>query len=295
LTAKEATKPGGSFSWVPGFIRGPLPDRRRLFTTRPKARVGLLLALAATSCAFDDGDPWGVADLSLDVVLAGSQWVRTSEDYEVIVDELVLEVEGVAIEIDDGEAAATSFDPAHPPPGYSNCHGGHCHAEGGGLVPYAEIPGGGGEGGTELRREGAAVSVGAQPTPVALGACSVDNCWLPRGEVHGVSAEVHELELIARVRDTRSPSRLSAPEVMFEGAVPVEAAIEEPVTGHTIGLGEALGLRIAGRLIVPEQLFDGLDLANAPAVISTSSAASQVAENLSRHGHLELVVTRYEP
>jgi hypothetical protein len=35
--------------------------------------------------------------------------------------------------------AGASFDPANPPEGFALCHGGHCHAEDGSLVDYADV------------------------------------------------------------------------------------------------------------------------------------------------------------
>lgn len=38
-----------------------------------------------------------------------------------------------------GSAGSASFDPANPPPGFTLCHGGHCHADDGSLPTYEEV------------------------------------------------------------------------------------------------------------------------------------------------------------
>jgi len=264
---------------------------------RCRSSAALALALLG-GCAFEDGDPWGVADLSLDVMFAPSAdrlssdgWLRTSADYEVRVDTMRLEIDGLTIRIGDDSGQAIGFDPANPPAGYSLCHNGHCHAADGRLVPYEEIAAevGGAPSGFELRRPGSEVTVSAQPTPVTLGPCSVADCWLERGSLQTVAAEVHELALVVEVRDTRAPPRL-APTTM-QTTIAVEGRIDEPVTKQDVDRTEALGLRVAARLVVPDRLFDSAELA---AGIGTSTIATQLASNLTEHGRLDLTITRYD-
>lgn len=128
----------------------------------------LAAALAPAACTFEDGRGWATlrataaAELTVDEAHApdaaaeeaGATFV-TDQGYPVQVTELTARV--VAVELletasgagSGGEAAP--FDPASPPPGYTLCHAGHCHATDGRLVSYedieAELAGGGGASG----------------------------------------------------------------------------------------------------------------------------------------------------
>ncbi len=66
----------------------------------------------------------------------GDGAVLTDLGHEVHLDTLQLTVSDVRLVALAGSA---DFDPADPPPGYGNCHDGHCHADDGSLVSYAEI------------------------------------------------------------------------------------------------------------------------------------------------------------
>jgi hypothetical protein len=68
--------------------------------------------------------------------------VLTNRGYEVSLVSLDIDVERLALEALQGGAEAAPFDPAHPPPGFLLCHGGHCHAVDGRLVEYAEVEAG---------------------------------------------------------------------------------------------------------------------------------------------------------
>jgi hypothetical protein len=72
----------------------------------------------------------------------------TDLGYAVALEQLTLEVDELGLDSLTTAGAGGTFDPAHPPPGYTLCHGGHCHADDGSLVSYAEveaeIAGGGG-------------------------------------------------------------------------------------------------------------------------------------------------------
>jgi hypothetical protein len=112
-----------------------------------KPRRGALLALLPVmlGCTLDAGHGFATiesARLSVEFEpgiardLAGA--TLTDLGYVVSLDRLTLHAsELVLLELDIG--AAQSFDPANPPPGYTLCHGGHCHAADGRLVDYAEV------------------------------------------------------------------------------------------------------------------------------------------------------------
>lgn len=108
-------------------------------TTQKKMLLIGFAALLATGCAIADGEPWGWATAQVSatgaIVEAGGE-----------------PADGVTIESVDAYANirlaetrtssggdGSSFDPASPPPGYTLCHNGHCHAENGDLVPYEDV------------------------------------------------------------------------------------------------------------------------------------------------------------
>lgn len=97
-------------------------------------------------CTFQPGTAFGRldafdADLSFQAGAArdlGDGVVLTDLGYHVDLTALSVQVDSVELQELQG-AAGVTFDPANPPEGYGLCHGGHCHAEDGSLVSYAEI------------------------------------------------------------------------------------------------------------------------------------------------------------
>jgi hypothetical protein len=105
----------------------------------------LLLPLSLTGCTFTPGT--GFTTLSGASVGAdfrpgargdATDGVFTNLGYTVTVDAFELSLgDAELLELQGG--AGGLFDPADPPEGYSLCHNGHCHADDGRLVSYAEI------------------------------------------------------------------------------------------------------------------------------------------------------------
>jgi hypothetical protein len=105
-----------------------------------------ILLLFASGCAWDAGHGFStIAGASVSASfepetarsLDGS--VLTDLGYVVTPEELSLAIDDVEIETLAGAGQAQTFDPGHPPAGYTLCHGGHCHASDGRLVPYEEV------------------------------------------------------------------------------------------------------------------------------------------------------------
>ena len=104
-----------------------------------------VVALGASSCAFDDGDPWARASFELSLGfepgaarLDDEGRLVTPGDWAIALETPIAHVDSVTLTM-AGEAGTLSFDPAEPPPGYSLCHNGHCHADDGRLVDYEDI------------------------------------------------------------------------------------------------------------------------------------------------------------
>ena len=111
--------------------------------------ASLLAALAAFSfaaCAIGDGDPMAAVRPTLTAEIHFHEedmnpdgWLILEEGGLLKIEQAVLTVGEVRVLASSSKSSVTAFDPANPPEGYSLCHGGHCHADDGSLVPYAEI------------------------------------------------------------------------------------------------------------------------------------------------------------
>lgn len=99
-----------------------------------------------SACTFAPGAGFGdLAEASLSAALVpgaardlGGGEVLTQAGYAVRVDTFELDLGDLSLLALSG-GGSTSFDPANPPEGYTLCHGGHCHADDGSLVDYADI------------------------------------------------------------------------------------------------------------------------------------------------------------
>jgi hypothetical protein len=233
-----------------------------------------LVLVVGPACAWRDGGPFGEVTVELttrwtDVPARGGAWQKLASDYEVLVTSASATFGALSL-VDVG-TAALNFDPADPPPGYSNCHSGHCHADDGRLVPYeeiaAEIAGGGGPaavlalavGSRELRTGGSAVLP-----------CDAGVCALPLATIGRVELPIVRLELAGQVRDTRTPPRVAG-EVAWtialdraEDAAPAIGALALPVDR-----GHAPRIALTVRALPSVALLDGVAFDQDPLPITT--------------------------
>jgi hypothetical protein len=126
-------------------------DRRRERLVR--AALAAALGLALSACTFEDGRGWATlrataeADLAIDLATdaerAGGDdaTLVTDQGHSVRVTTLTATVQAVLLYQAGGSGGGSGavFDPASPPPGYTLCHAGHCHATDGSLVSYEDI------------------------------------------------------------------------------------------------------------------------------------------------------------
>lgn len=268
------------------------------------------VALLAAGCVSGPGQPWGVADLHLEAgfpipadrrLADGS--LLTAAGYGIALERVRLGIDGVdlGMAVTGGPSA---FDPSDPPPGYSLCHNGHCHADGGGLPTYAEIAakllGTTGETpGVTLPIEQTVVLLSApQPLPLAATACS-DACVLPRGELQVLRIRTGVLYVEGQVRDVQGgPPRLPVAGLRLEVAVPVEVALGAPVQG-AIDNGEPVGVRVRGRFLLGAALFDGVDFGSMPrtahGIASLAPALADVRDRLRASSQFTATVERFDP
>lgn len=260
--------------------------------------IGALLSAGASSlagCAFSDGDPWGEAEWSVEARFdeagrASESGLRTSDDYRVVVEQLNWSVQAVQLAYALGDSVE-GFDPSDPPPGYSLCHNGHCHADSGELVDYediaAELAAESGQGGAVITQAiETRLAIEASPTVFPLGACS-NECRLERGRIATATVQTGELYLVARVTDAREgdAERLNGESLQVELRV-----------NSQLDLQSALDLEIDGRrdpvvhfdasLTIDAGLFDGLQWADETAL------AAGLASALEDHASLTLSTTR---
>lgn len=197
--------------------------------------IGVLALLAISGCAFGPGLPFAVLEPALTVALtvpagrdAGEGWQRLDNDYQVLFEELEVEVADLVL-LETAAAGPISFDPANPPPGYTICHNGHCDREDGALVPYeevqAELDGGGSGPRTVVTLP--AGSFDALAAERRLLGCE-PSCDLPLAEISRVRARLTEVKMAGRVRDGRVPARFAG-----ERAWRIRLVPQEPVALDT--------------------------------------------------------------
>jgi hypothetical protein len=234
----------------------------------------LPLLLACASCAWEAGEGFAtleptarVAFVPLEDREAGEGWQRLDTDFQARITAGSMRISHIELLGPASAGGGGSFDPANPPPGYSSCHGGHCHREDGALVTYEEIE-------AELGGGGAAAPVVASlllgdvdlrvPAEQAL-SCTPD-CELPRTELQRMRWPVEVLTLEGHVRDGRASPRLL-------GERPFRVVLSAPAQGALVTLEEALVLAsdrsepprvsLALQLDVTARLLDGLDWSTA--------------------------------
>lgn len=281
---------------------------------RGVAIVAAALASSSAGCAFDDGRPWGTLRATATAAFAPPPGraaedgaLLTAEGFAVALADLRATFSSLAFSLAEG-AGAPGFDPARPPPGYSLCHNGHCHAADGRLVDYAdvarEIDGASADDFiTTIPIAPDGVALTAAPTPLTLGACP-DRCDLPRGTMNRAAVRLVRLEAAGRVADTRTgdAARLSAP-TAFTAAWALDVPLAAPLSA-TIGPGEPIGVAATVDVKLTHRLFDGVDwaaaLAGAPGdapvdLTGDPSLAGVVGEALAEHSPITVAVKRFDP
>lgn len=249
----------------------------------------LLAGAASTACTFDDGRPWGEAQVRLrvgfevsdDRALDGA--VRTSRDYAVHLERLTVTLDALRLSQAEAETSPGAFDPAAPPPGYSLCHNGHCHAADGRLVDYADIEaevlgasatGASTERVLELQLE---VPVGGEVDGPEV------RLDLPTGALVSLGLVVSSVRLEGRVDDLRSQRRLAADDQAFDYTLPVTAELIAPLDG-AVGRDGPPRFLLQAHLALPVALLDRIDFADVD--ISTDTADDLLSGTLrveSRH------------
>ncbi len=251
-----------------------------------RASLPFTLALGGlvAGCAFGPGEPFAHVSPELD-----ARWQVPDErvrpdgfgllasGYEVRLTRAVLSVDRVSVRTlsaaGGGASAGGSFDPANPPPGYSLCHGGHCHRDDGALVSYAEVEAALAGGGPATYAE--VLRLPLQREVDLLSGVTVEppcepSCDLGAVRLNDAQVFLEHLRLEGVVRDTLAPPRVSG-EVAF--GVELEAAVARAALDVAAGREHAPELALRLRLHPSPRLFDAVDWALDPGVAADESRA----------------------
>jgi hypothetical protein len=207
----------------------------------------IVVALALSGCGFSPGSYWAQLHTDLEATFAprpsrldAEDRLLTPSSYALRIDDLRLAFDALVVRLATSGAETATFDPADPPPGYSLCHNGHCHADDGRLVDYETIAAElavGGAGGTSLTQifDGDPVPLGDMPVRLTPAACPGD-CALDRGPLWLTVAELStaELTFAARVFDQRAGDarRLPSEWIDVYGTVPLPVTYTAAIDYH---------------------------------------------------------------
>lgn len=194
-----------------------------------------LWSLTLGGCAWEPGQGFAVVEPTVRAAYeplperaADAGYQRLSSDYQVRVDSASMKVSGIELLASAGGSGG-GFDPANPPPGYSLCHGGHCHRDDGALIPYeqvaAEMGGGGGSRTVVTLPVGEPLNLLA-PETRAVG-CE-PGCALPQTQVSQGRWGVESLRFEGTVRDSRATPRFPGERRFILDLTPA-ADSDEPV------------------------------------------------------------------
>jgi hypothetical protein len=231
------------------------------------ACIPLLLACA---CTFEDGTGFGTLEAaSLSVTLQpgaardlGNHSVLSDLGYEVKLETARVTLASVELsELSGAGGEAASFDPAHPPSGYSLCHAGHCHADDGRLVSYEEIQ-------VELAGGNASFApVASLPVDAPLDLWSTEpralervlpSRELPRARLTRLSAGVTELELAGQVSEGPIGAGVGPTPLPFNVVLPLATSFEKQIDLEiTRDEPGAFSARVA--VTASARLVDGVD------------------------------------
>lgn len=172
-------------------------------------------AAVATGCAFGDGDYFARVDARLDAAFdvpadrdLGDGWQKLASNYEIRLDAATMSIDEIAL-VDTGGGAA-EFDPANPPPGFSLCHNGHCHADDGRLVDYEDVAAeAAGAGGATVALSFPVGSVDLLAGDDRALACAPESCGVAApASITLARTNLGRVRLAGIVRDGQTPPRI---------------------------------------------------------------------------------------
>lgn len=239
-----------------------------------RAAAALCAAPLLGGCAFGEGGHFAEVSATLEARLApaadrdlGGGWQKLNTDFSARITRAELTIEHVELQDLGGGGEALGFDPANPPPGYSLCHGGHCHSDEGALVSYEDIAAELAGGGAAAARTVVALEVGQADllAPARRALACEPSCGLPLVHLGRARLVPVSLVLEGSARDEREPARFAG-EVPFalhldllgggEGdLMHLDAPLDIPT-----GRDEPPGIDLAFTFTTTARLLDGVPL-----------------------------------
>ncbi|HSP77957.1 MAG TPA: hypothetical protein VLQ93_05485 [Myxococcaceae bacterium] len=248
--------------------------------------------LLLAGCAWEPGEGFAVVTPTVKAAYApkadrdvGGGYQKLSSEYQVRIDAASLRLGRIEL-LSLSSGGGGSFDPSRPPPGYSLCHGGHCHRDDGALIPYEQIA-------AELGGGGGISTVMSLPVEAPWNLLEpeartvpCEPCELPRTEVSRGRWPLSALRLEGLVRDGSLPARfegerrflleLAPPEGSTAPVMVLEGDVELPSDRHHPPLVD-----LELRLLLTASLFDAVDWsaveADANGVVDFSASANAPA------------------
>lgn len=104
----------------------------------------LLACFGHLGCGLKSGQGWTEIETHMTVSwdaqgrFQSDNFLKTAKNYRIDIENFGLYIANLTYETSSANLS-NIFDPANPPPGYSLCHNGHCHADSGELVDYETI------------------------------------------------------------------------------------------------------------------------------------------------------------
>lgn len=204
--------------------------------------IFIALPLVLSACAFTDGEPWGYVEATVAVdAVAGTQAI------DIATQSTRLDV--IRFYTAASSGGVVDFDPANPPPGYTLCHGDHCHADSGELVSYDEIIAGG----------------GAASGPVLAGARRIDTL-IEGGRDASTRVKINDRGTLSQGEVEIGNFQITGTLDRSDGQYPLTISLPVAglrVTGSvflSIARDTPLHQELSLRLVLPEDLLDGVDV-----------------------------------
>lgn len=290
--------------------RSPLPDTRYICAL---AAAAACAALGFASCALTDGDPWGILDdIALEArvevpVEHGAAVFTTNRNYRVQLEGLSFEeIESATVFVGPMRGAgALSFDPANPPPGYTNCHGDHCHRVDNPaiIVLYEDIEaelratGGGGTDFSLLVQTPRPQTLSPMESgpPLAFSFCD-GPCHLDRGRLSHLEVFVPTVRMRGTIEDlqVRNPRLPTEAAPLRFDLTLSDVTLRGELSG-VIERGHSLHLAITAALTTEPGLFNDVPFeAFLPDADPDARAAAEqrIADNLPLHHDIAAAVRR---
>ena len=228
----------------------------------------LVLGLGCFGCTFSDGSGWTTLTANLSgAFVVGDEHAHanasftTDNGYDISVEEMHISVGDVRImgaTSPSNPTGVTEFDPANPPPGYTLCHGGHCHSADGSLVSYEELEAGlaSGELSSRARDQKARMAVDGRLDLFSHTPLSTVSAELGAMDVEGFALEIYAFSMRGTV-DIANGLEIRTVELVVTVELDQPLVLETDLR-LTINRDSQEAIVVDLELLVSQTLFDGV-------------------------------------